>query len=263
MATIIRHESWISPASTIAAHAAIDSARLDVATYQLADPTNYHAVDVYDLPRSGHWRVFSQLAVTDLVIDEVINLCCAANIHNIINADTTTGGYYCTPTGMLKYGAAELSQRSINADEMMLEPDLLRNYILGDLSELSEAHLKKATAQFGAIVSALDEASREIDYWIARITTTPLSNAVPIIIRDITCRIARYRLARYEYGDVDDSRVYRDYKQAVDMLRDLADGKATIPEFNQPPTANNNSRYAVIAPTAYYNAPTYNNEGWR
>jgi phage gp36-like protein len=261
-ATIIRHESWVSPASTTTLETAIAAAKIDVLARQTADPTNYHAVDVYDLPRRGLWRVFSLLAVADLGIEEVIDLCCCDTDHNIINGDTSGGGVYCTPVGMLRYGAAELSQRSVNADDVMCNPVVLRDYILGSASNIPEPDAALAPVQYAVIVTALEEASREVDYWIARITTTPLITAVPVVLRDITCRIARYRLARYEEGSEETSRVYRDYKQSVQMLHDLSVGKAELPDLPKPVTDTpvTSSRYAVRAPESIYN---YTSEGWR
>lgn len=263
MATIIRHESWIAETSTLAEHDAIDRARLEVASYQANDPNNYHAVDVYDLPRRGHWRVFSLLAVEALQIEEVINLCCTVNQHQIINADTTSGAYYCTPAGMLQYGSAELAQRAVNADERMANHDLLRGYILGDFGGLEGEELNLCIRAFAVVSAALGEASREVDYWMARITTTPLTTAVPLVIRDITCRIARYRLARYETGDKAESRVYRDYCLSIDMLRDIATGVTALPELGSKTEGAGAGRYAVIAPAARYNNCRFNREGWR
>lgn len=256
MATIIRHESWVAQGATTTLDAALSTAKADVAARQAADAGNYHAVDVYDLPRRGLWRVFSLRAVSDLGIAEVIDLCCIANDHNIINGDTSGGGVYCTPVGMLRYGAAELSQRSVNADDVMCDPDALRGYILGDVADLTAPDSDRAPVQYAVIVDALTEASREIDYWVSRITTTPLAGAVPVVLRDIACRIARYRLARYEDGSEETSRVYRDYRQSVAMLRDLAEGKASLPDLPPLPVATNapTGRYAVRAPESIYNS---------
>lgn len=255
MATIIRHESWVAQGATTTLDEALTTARADVAARQAADAGNYHAVDVYDLPRRGLWRVFSLAAVAALGIAEVIDLCCTPNDHQIINGDTSGGGVYCTPVGMLRYGAAELSQRSVNVDDVMCSPDALRAYILGDVADMVQPDAVRAPIQYAVIVDALTEASREIDYWIARITTTPLAGAVPVVLRDIACRIARYRLARYEDGDEDNSRVYRDYRQSVAMLRDLAEGKASLPLPPLPTTTTTTSgRYSVRAPAPVYNA---------
>ncbi len=262
MTTIIRHESWIAEGSSATLDTAIDSAKADVLAYQDADTENYHAIDIYDLPRRGHWRVFSLKAASDLSIDEVIDLCCSRSEteipdQQIINADTQSGDIYCTPVGMLRYGASELAQRSVNADRIMCEPSLLRNYILGEPINASDhpEDAQAAPVHYSGIVSALAEASREVDYYLALITNTPLSVAVPHIIRDATCRIARYRLARYEEGAEEESRVYRDYKMTIKMLEDVADKKRMIKGLEPLQTGADDSKrtaYIVKAPKAVY-----------
>ncbi len=260
MATIIRHESWIAEGSSVTLDAAISGAKADVAGYQDADTENFHAIDIYDLPRRGHWRVFSLAATKALSIDEVIDLCCGNDKDSdlqLINADTQSGGVYCTPVGMLRYGAAELAQRSVNADSIMCEPALLRNYILGEQIDQAENPIDydAAPIHYSGIVSALDEASREIDFYLSMIVNTPLIGAVPHIIRDAACRIARYRLARYEEGTEAESRVYRDYKLTIKMLEAVADGKRTIQGLiNEDEIADDaqSTQYLVRAPKAVY-----------
>lgn len=250
MTTIIRHESWIAEGSSVTLESAIDAAKTDLTGYQAADPENYHAIDIYDLPRRGHWRVFSELAASELSIDDVIDLCCAVSgEYQIINADTQGGGVYCTPVGMLMYGAAELAQRSVNIDTVMVNPVVLRNYILGDAitAENYPDDFPLLPAHYSVIVTALEEASREIDLYLSRLTVTPLSGAVPALIRDIACRIARYRLARYEEGTEAESRVYRDYKMDIERLSDIAAGKLPVVGLDPLPVAGDTKPSGAFA----------------
>ncbi|MDD5395237.1 MAG: DUF1320 family protein [Thiothrix sp.] len=168
--------------------------------------------------------------------------------------DQASGISYCTPVGMLRYGAAELAQRSVNADETMVSPDLLRRYITGaDMSGDGAQDVENAILSYWSIAQALGESTREIDRYLCSVATVPLVT-VPMEIRDICCRIARYRLARYETGKEDESRVYRDYRLDIAYLRDVSTGKAAVNGLNNTSAGNSAFRgYAVIAPTAIYN----------
>lgn len=161
---------------------------------------------------------------------------------------------YCTPVGMGRYGYAELAQRSVNADESMVNPDSLRRYTTGaDMSDMPDEDQQAVIRAYWSIAQALGEATREIDQYLAAVTTTPLATPPPHI-RDMCCRIARYRLARYEHGSTDESRVYRDYKHDIDYLTLVSTGKLTVPGLmpSAAPTAAFRG-YAVVAPTAIYN----------
>ncbi|MEB4590023.1 phage protein Gp36 family protein [Candidatus Thiothrix sp. Deng01] len=161
---------------------------------------------------------------------------------------------YCTPVGMGRYGYAELAQRSVNVDEAMANPDSLRRYTTGaDVSDMPDSEQQQVIRAYWSIAQALGEATREIDQYLSAITMTPLSSPPPHI-RDMCCRIARYRLARYEHGSTDESRVYRDYKQDIEYLSNVATGKLPLPGIDTSAAKPAAFRgYAVIAPTAIYN----------
>lgn len=160
---------------------------------------------------------------------------------------------YCTPVGMLRYGSAELAQRSVNVDETMVSPGVLRQYITGaDMTNTDADETTKAIRAYWSIAAALGEATREIDRYLSAVATVPLV-AIPMEIRDVCCRIARYRLARYETGNVDESRVYRDYKLDIEWLKEVRDGKSTVNGINDiPPVVAGFRAYSVVAPKSIY-----------
>ena len=160
---------------------------------------------------------------------------------------------YCSTADMLRFGAAELSQRSVNINDEMVSPDVLESYIESGTLPADQAEADLLVKQISVIDAAIEEASREIDFYLSMIATTPLQSAVPHIIRDAACRIARYRLARYEEGTESESRVYRDYKLTIAMLKDVADGKRNIPGLADDALENAESiYYSVKAPEAIY-----------
>lgn len=165
---------------------------------------------------------------------------------------------YCTVQGMARYGFNELAQRTANADELMVLPETLRLYVTGgDVSGLDESEQKKAISAYWAIAQALTESSGEIDQYLGVIYPAPLQ-VIPRNIRDIACRIARYRLARYESGSEQESRVYRDYVLDVEYLKQVATGKMPVAGLDNTSAVNPAFRgYAVIAPTAIYNKAAF------
>lgn len=82
---------------------------------------------------------------------------------------------------------------------------------------------------------ALERASSEVDSYLADRYATPLASdaPVPAVVVSVTGDIARYRLTG---GDVRDSDPIRErYVKALGWLRDVADGRASVPGL--PPAA--------------------------
>lgn len=82
---------------------------------------------------------------------------------------------------------------------------------------------------------ALERASSEVDSYLADRYATPLSEAVPLppVVASVTGDIARYRLTG---GDIRDTDPIRErYVKALKWLRDVADGRASVPGL--PPAA--------------------------
>lgn len=79
------------------------------------------------------------------------------------------------------------------------------------------------------LAEVCDQASQEVDAYLAGVADVPLA-APPKIIRDLTARIARYRLyqRRPNLGDVIKP-VAADYKGAVDLLAQFASGTLKLP----------------------------------
>jgi hypothetical protein len=47
------------------------------------------------------------------------------------------------------------------------------------------------------------------------------------------------------------------------MLKDIATGVTALPELGSKTEGAGAGRYAVIAPPAHFNSPTFDNQGWR
>lgn len=206
------------------------------------------AVQSDDMQSLDGFRAIYPEATTDLAL--------MTRIESALGLRGMGSVTYCIPSDMSRYGYAELAQRSVNADEAMVSPATLQRYVTGDdLATLAELELKRVIRAFWSIAQAIGEATREIDQFLSGVVATPLE-AVPPNIRDICCRIARYRLARYDHGNTDESRVYRDYKQDTDYLSKVAEGKILLSGTNNNTSAGVNLAfrgYAFVAPTAIYN----------
>lgn len=72
---------------------------------------------------------------------------------------------------------------------------------------------------------ALDDASTEVDAYLAAITTLPLTTPVPDLVVFITCEIARYRL----WKDLASDEVRRRYEDAARQLREIAARRVKLP----------------------------------
>lgn len=83
---------------------------------------------------------------------------------------------------------------------------------------------------------ALARASSEVDSYLADRYATPLAEDTPVppVVASVTGDIARYRLTG---GDVRDTDPIRErYVKALNWLRDVADGRASVPGL--PPAAD-------------------------
>lgn len=159
-----------------------------------------------------------------------------------------------------KIGYDELSQRASNANAALINPRLMQLIVdSGDYSAFAQNDIANAQNGITAINEALEEASREIDVYLASAVNLPLATISNQIV-DICCRIARYRIARYESGSEDESRIYRDYINELERLRLFATGKLTISGligYQPDNTQNTNAAaayrsYAVLAPAQRY-----------
>jgi len=104
-------------------------------------------------------------------------------------------------------------------------------------ASLAEAYATDATGESqetkdARIAAAIDQAQSEVDGYVGVQYTIPL-DPVPKVVRDLTARIAVYKLA-FRQGKQDAYQV--DYDGAVRFLRDVAAGKATLgPEVGGDP----------------------------
>ncbi|MCM8511590.1 DUF1320 domain-containing protein [Acinetobacter bereziniae] len=92
----------------------------------------------------------------------------------------------------------------------------------------NEVENLKAMLPEGAIAEALQDATEEIDSYVAVKYSLPLPS-IPSTLQRIACNIARYRLYFQQPTDEVENR----YKAEIDYLKRIADGKAVFNILNQ------------------------------
>lgn len=96
--------------------------------------------------------------------------------------------------------------------------DLESRFSLEAISQLEEG---------GAVVAdALADAEAEAAGYVGKAVSLPLVT-VPDTLKRLVCQIARYNLWRRDLAD--DHPVYLSYRDAIRELRDIADGKISLP----------------------------------
>ncbi|ATZ62946.1 gp436 family protein [Acinetobacter bereziniae] len=92
----------------------------------------------------------------------------------------------------------------------------------------NEVETLKSMLPEGAIAEALQDATEEIDSYVAVKYSLPLPS-IPSTLQRIACNIARYRLYFQQPTDEVENR----YKAEIDYLKRIADGKAVLNILNQ------------------------------
>ncbi|MFW1970607.1 gp436 family protein [Acinetobacter bereziniae] len=92
----------------------------------------------------------------------------------------------------------------------------------------NEVETLKSMLPEGAIAEALQDATEEIDSYVAVKYSLPLPS-IPSTLQRIACNIARYRLYFQQPTDEVENR----YKAEIDFLKRIADGKAVLNILNQ------------------------------
>lgn len=96
--------------------------------------------------------------------------------------------------------------------------DLESRFSLEAISQLEEG---------GAVVAdAIADAEAEAAGYVGKAVSLPLVT-VPDTLKRLVCQIARYNLWRRDLAD--DHPVYLSYRDAIRELRDIADGKISLP----------------------------------
>jgi phage gp36-like protein len=85
------------------------------------------------------------------------------------------------------------------------------------------ANLEAMQTVTGALEEALQDASEEIDSYVAVAYDLPLPN-IPATLKRVACNIARYRL----YFQRPTEEVDKRYEAEVNFLKRIADGKAVL-----------------------------------
>lgn len=103
------------------------------------------------------------------------------------------------------------------------EADLRAQFGAQEIDELLDRD-RDGSPDTGAADAALEHASAEIDAYLARRFTVPVTGA-DRMLRGISCDLARYRL--YDEAAPEAASTRRD--QAISYLRRVADGTAELP----------------------------------
>jgi phage gp36-like protein len=108
--------------------------------------------------------------------------------------------------------------------------DLIDRYGERELIEVADRDEPPAGAPDPVIVQrALDDATAEVDAYLSVKYATPLVT-VPNAVLSATCVISRYRL----HDDKATERIRADYEDAIRWLKDIAAGRALLPDLIQP-----------------------------
>lgn len=109
-----------------------------------------------------------------------------------------------------------------------------------------------------AVTGALDDASSEIDSYLATRYVVPVAT-VPNVLKAAALTVARYRL----HDDRATDRIRDDYKAVISWLRDVSTGKASLPGVTEASAAGgddagggNYGPYAVRAPEPVFVSDT-------
>lgn len=135
------------------------------------------------------------------------------------------------------------------------QADLIARYGEPEIIQASDRDDPPSGAIDSASVDrALDDASSEIDSYLATRYTVPVASP-PNVLKAAELVVARYRL----HDDRATDRIRDDYKSIISWLRDVSTGKASLPGVadasagaTTDPGGGNFGPYAVRAPDAVF-----------
>ncbi len=135
---------------------------------------------------------------------------------------------YATATGMLDFGAIELSQLVAQENASVTGALLIRTIEGGDRSAYTADEIAAADEAVALLNRVLERASRVIDSYLTQRYTLPLSTALVSSsgLPQVCMDIARFLLA----NDTPTDTITQRYDRALRMLRDLADGRSSLGE---------------------------------
>ncbi len=112
-----------------------------------------------------------------------------------------------------------------------VQADLVERFGEAELIRLTDRGTPSTGQIDAAVVSrALSDAEAEINGYLASRYTLPLAT-VPEILKRLTCDLARYLL----YDDVAPDQIRDRYKDAVALLKGIAEGKVSLGLSTAPP----------------------------
>ena len=126
------------------------------------------------------------------------------------------------------------------------EQDLIDRFGEQELIQLTD-RTQSGNIDDDVLNRAIADADAEIDSKLSTRYTLPLIS-VPAILTSYACDIARYRLYDDQIVDV----VTERYKQALNWLKDIAEGKANLPADAIDPDIVAYSTPRIVASTAFF-----------
>lgn len=123
-------------------------------------------------------------------------------------------------------GARELAEVATAQHEQMVPYELMEQTLLGgDRGAWSEEEIERADAALSRIDDARLRAGQLIDGYLAKRGYLPLTEPAPGIVVEWCRAIARYFLHQDRISDEKSDPIVRDYRDALKLLQQTADGK--------------------------------------
>ncbi|MCP4469004.1 MAG: DUF1320 domain-containing protein [Halieaceae bacterium] len=137
-------------------------------------------------------------------------------------------------------GARELAQVASSHHEQMVPYELMEQSLLaGDRGSWSLDEVARADDALARIDDAVQRASDMIDGYLVRRYSVPLPEPVPGVVVEWCRQISRYYLHQHRISDERSDPVARDYRDAMKLLQQVAEGKFFL-GYNDPIATDTN-----------------------
>ncbi len=123
-------------------------------------------------------------------------------------------------------GARELAEVATDAHEQLVPYELMElTLAAGNRAAYSSDEIARADAALARIDDAAQRASELIDGFLVRRGYLPLAQPYPGLVVEWNRAIARYFLHQHRIADDKSDPIARDYRDAMKLLQQVADGK--------------------------------------
>ena len=122
---------------------------------------------------------------------------------------------------------------------------------LVDRSGATEIAQREKMLPQGAIDRALDDASSDIDGYLAARYAVPITPP-PLSLVRLACDIARYRIL----GDSASENVRGRYKDAIAAVRDIGAGRSRLTELEQSAAARDSATVEIVSAPRIFGRPS-------